>query len=110
MDEGPDTEDLDHSFEVVGQNVEAHLRSDLFEGFGQEVGAPHPRLERSEGVFDGLTADAHGIGHVVEPGLHRVEHAFVLPALESFELVRRAFRFERTGEAGLSGQVKQAVR
>ena len=30
LQERPDAEDFDHSFQVVGQNVKAHLRFDLF--------------------------------------------------------------------------------
>ena len=78
-----DPEDLDHSFHIVGQNVEAHLGSDLFESPGQEVGTAHPRLEGSEGVFDSLSPHAHGIWHAVETGLHLFEDVFVLPALKS---------------------------
>ena len=95
LQERPDAEDLDHSLYVVGQNVEAHFRSDLFERFGQKVGASHPRLYGSERVLDGLSTDAHGVGQLVEPGLHLIEDAFMLPT--------RALGFERAGEAG--GQV-----
>ena len=68
--------------------MKAHLGSDLIEGPGQEVGGAHPRLEGSERVFDGLSSHAHGVGHPVEPGLHRVEDAFVFPALDPLQLVR----------------------
>ena len=93
--------------EVVGQNVEAHLGSDLVEGPGQEVGGAHPRLEGAERVFDGLSSHAHGVGHAVEPGLHPVEHVLILPALDNPQLGRRALGSERTGEAG--AQVAVAV-
>ncbi len=83
--------------------MEAHLRSDLVEGSGEEVGAPHPGSQRSEGVFDRLAAHGHGVGHAVEPGLHLVHDGFVPPAPEPPEFVRRALGFERAGEAG--GQV-----
>ena len=36
-------------------------------------------------------------GGRVEPGLHLVEHALVLPALQAFDLVGRASRLERAG-------------
>ena len=75
-------EDLDHSLHIVGQNVEAHLGSDLFERPGQEVGTAHPRLEGSEGVFDSLSPHAYGIWHAVETGLHFFEDVFMLPALK----------------------------
>ena len=46
----------------------------------------------------GLPADAHGVGHPVEPGLHRVEDAFVFPPLDPLQLVRCTAGLERTGE------------
>ena len=98
--ERSDPEDLDHSLHVVGQDVEAHLGSGLFDGPGQEVGASHPRFEGPEGMLDGLPAHAHGAWHVVEPGLHPVEDGLVLPAPEPLELVGRALWLEPTGEAG----------
>src|SRR6516225_1962393 len=60
------TEDRYHSLQVIGQNVEAHLGSDLVQGPGQEVGGAHPSFEGSERVFDGLSSHAHGVGHAVE--------------------------------------------
>ena len=63
---------------TLGQNVEAHLGSDLVEGPGQEVGGAHPSLEGPKRVFDGLSSHAHGLGHTVEPGLHPVEHVLVM--------------------------------
>jgi hypothetical protein len=92
---------------VVGEDVETHLGSNFFEGPGQEVGASHPGLEGPERMLDGLSSDAHGVGHALEPGLHLVEHAFVLPALDPLQLVRGASGFERAGEAG--GQVTVVI-
>src|ERR1700726_3471578 len=69
-DQRSHTEDRDHSPQVIGQNVEAHLGSDLVEGPGQEVGGTHPSLEGPERVFDGLSSHAHGLGHAAEPVLH----------------------------------------
>jgi hypothetical protein len=48
---------------------------------------------------DGLSADAHRLGHIVEPDLHLVEHAFMLPAFDPPQLVRRALGFQCAGEA-----------
>jgi hypothetical protein len=70
---GPTPKIIIIRFRVIGQNVEAHLGSDLVEGPGQEVGGAHPSLEGSERVFDGLSSHAHGLGHAVEPILHPVE-------------------------------------
>src|SRR5262252_9553096 len=57
-------EDSDCPFQVVGEDVEAHLGSDLVQGPGQEVDGAHPSLEGPERVFDGLSSHAHGVGHV----------------------------------------------
>ena len=42
-----------NTLQIVCQNLEAHLCSDLFEGSGLEVGGAHPGLEDAERVFDG---------------------------------------------------------
>ena len=97
MRERVDAEDVDHSLHIVGQHLQAHLGFDLFESPGQEMGAAHPSLERAERMLDGLPADCHGLRHVVEPGLHLVEHALVLLALQAFDLVGRASRLECAG-------------
>jgi len=57
-------------------------------------------IEGCERVLNGLSADYHGVGYPVEPGLHRVEGAFVFPALDPLQLVRRTAGIERTGETG----------
>src|SRR6266568_3867937 len=67
-------EDGDHSLQIVGENMEAHLGSDLSEGPCQEMGGAHPRLDRPEWVFDRLPSDVHDIGCAVEALLHGVDH------------------------------------
>ncbi len=52
-----DAEDVDHSLHILGQHLQTHLGFDLFEGFGEKMGAPHPCLEGSERMLDGLSAD-----------------------------------------------------
>ncbi len=52
----------------VGQNVEAHLGSDLVERLGREVGARRPRaLDPDEiaGLYSKLPADHHSRGDLV---------------------------------------------
>jgi len=49
----------------------------------EEVGVAHPHLEGAEGVFDGLSSDAHRAGMFVQPPLHRVQHGFVFPAAQA---------------------------
>lgn len=48
-------EDLQHPLQVVGQDMQAHFRSDPRQGFGEEVGRPHPCLQRPERVFNRLS-------------------------------------------------------
>jgi hypothetical protein len=93
LDERPRPEDGDHSLQIVGENMKAHLRADLFEGAQAEVGRAHPSLDGSERMLRGLASDAHGPGRAFQPLLHRVEDGFVLPPLDAPLLCRRAFRF-----------------
>jgi len=48
------SEDVQRPFQVVGQDLQAHFRSDPRQGLGQEVSRPHPRLERAKRMLDGL--------------------------------------------------------
>ena len=43
---------VDRSFHVVGQNLQAHLGTDLRYRSRQEVSRAHPRLDGAERVFD----------------------------------------------------------
>ena len=82
LHQGLGTQDGDHTLQIVGQNVEAHLCSDLFEGSGLEVGGAHPGLEGAERLFDGRAADAHALRRAVQPVLHGVDYGLMLPALD----------------------------
>jgi hypothetical protein len=62
----------------------------LLEGAGLEVTSSHPVLDRAEHVFDGSSSDAHGVGHVLEPCLHGLDHVLVLPPLDPPFLSGRA--------------------
>ena len=99
QDERLHPEDGDHPLQIVGENVKAHLRADLFEGAQPEVGRSHPRLDGSKRMFSGLASGAHGPGRAFQPLLHRVEDGFVLPTLDAPFLCRRALRFQRAGDA-----------
>ncbi len=94
LHERPHAEDIDHPLHVIGEHLQTHFRFDLLKGLGQEIGAAHPRLEGSERMLNGLSTNDHGLRHAVEPGLHPVEHRFVLPAFPPFDLVSRALGFE----------------
>src|SRR5256885_12707925 len=90
------TQDGDHTLQIVGQNVEAHLCSNLFEGSGLEVGGAHPGLEGAERMFNGRAADAHALRRGVQPVLHGVDYGLMLPALDPALLAGRALGFQRT--------------
>ncbi len=43
-EQGLHSEDLDHAFQVIGEDVQTHLRTDVFHRLGQEMRRPHPGL------------------------------------------------------------------
>ena len=45
-------QDGNDPLEVVGQEIQAHFGTDARQGFRQEVGIAHPRLQRPKGTFD----------------------------------------------------------
>ena len=53
LDERLHSEDGDHPLQIVGENVKAHLRADLFEGAQPEVGRAHPCLDGSKRMLRG---------------------------------------------------------
>src|SRR6516164_7346420 len=55
--QGADTQDGNDAFEVVGQDVEAHLRADPLQRAGQEVRRAHPGLDGAKRVLHGLPPD-----------------------------------------------------
>src|SRR5260370_41144291 len=88
-------EDGDYSLQIVGENMQAHLGSDLSEGPCQEMGGAHPRLDRPEWVFDRLPSDVHVIGLAVEALLHGVDHCLMLPSLDARLRAGSALGFQR---------------
>ena len=90
-----DPEHVDHPLHIIGEHLQAHLRPHIFERFGEEVGGAHPGFESSEGVLDGLPPDRHRFGQVIEPCLHFVQDAFVLPAFNASDLISRALGLQR---------------
>src|SRR6202011_5000281 len=73
-----------HSLEIISQEVEAHLGSDLVEGPGQEVGGHDEALRAPNGCSTVcLSSQGHGLGHAVEPILTLSKHVLILPALDT---------------------------
>ena len=56
LDQPPEAEQGDHSLDIVGQNVQRHLATDVLKPARQEMCAAHPSLHRAELVFDGAAA------------------------------------------------------
>lgn len=56
LDLSPDTQNRQDAFRVIGEHMQTHLCVDAIQG--PKMGRNHPCLERSNRVFDGLSADA----------------------------------------------------
>ena len=63
--QGPNAETGDHSLQIIGEDMEAHLGTDPFQPTRQEVASAHPCLDGSEWVLNRLPADAHGVRRLV---------------------------------------------
>lgn len=100
--DGPDqrlrSKDLDRPFQVIGQNVQAHLRSNLRQCSGQEMCGTHPGL-RPEGVLNSLLVHSGCFGRAIKTPLHRLKHCFMLPAPDAPVIGRRTLRLDRTSRA-----------
>jgi hypothetical protein len=97
-----DFEVLDDPFDILGQNLEAHLGPDLRQGPSQEVGGAVPSLQRAERVFLGPRPIfiASGI---------RLRRACIASSTPS--CTQRLTRRVSVGlQRGLSAQPRQAVR
>jgi hypothetical protein len=98
----PGAQDGDHPLHVVGQHVQAHLRADPVQGAGEEVGGSYPGLNGAEGVLRRPPPHPHGIRPLVQPALHRIEDALVLPARDAALPAGRA--------PGLDGAIRAPCR
>jgi hypothetical protein len=77
------TNDVYYSREIVGEDVQSHLGSNLWQAVHQKVRSAHPHLERTERMLDGLAAHTHGLRVRIETLLHGFEHVFVLPSADA---------------------------
>jgi hypothetical protein len=46
----------------------------------EEVGSPHPSLDRAEGMLDRLTPLTHFLRMLIKPALHGLENMLMLPS------------------------------
>ena len=81
--QGTAAQQVQHTFEIVGEHVQAHLGTHPVERSCEEVGGAHPGFQRAERVLDRLTADPHHLGRLIQATLHRLEHCLMLPAAHS---------------------------
>ena len=79
----PDTDQRHHPLDVVGQHMQCHLAAHVTEPPRQEMGVPHPSLDRAEGVLDRAAAQGHRIRITTEPLDGRVDQVLVLPPRDS---------------------------
>src|SRR5262245_2628863 len=91
----PGAEDIDCTRQIVGEDRERHLGSDLWQRFHQEVRSPHTCFDRAEGMLHRLTPQAHRLRICVEPPLHSIQQMFILPSCDAPLRPCRALRFER---------------
>jgi hypothetical protein len=81
--------------------MQTHLGAHARERLGQEVGPPHPGLDRAEGMLDRLSSYAHHLRLPIQPQVHRLAHRFMFPARNAPIVARGASRLERTPRANL---------
>lgn len=78
-DQRLDADDVQHSREIVRENVQRHFGGDLRQGLHQEVCRAHSGLHGSEWMLDRLTPLPHGVGIGVETLLDGFQHPLVCP-------------------------------
>ena len=93
------THDFHHSFHVVGEHIQTHLRTYPDQLSGQEVRRTHPLFERPEGMLNRPFSDSHHLRGFAQPKLHFLQYGFMLPAPNSSFRARRALRLQRAALA-----------
>ena len=88
------TKNVDDPPQVIGQHMQTHFRTHMFDGFHQEVRRTHPELERTKDMFDGTPPLFHLSRVPVQAILHRIQNAFMFPSSDAPFLARRALRFQ----------------
>ena len=58
-------DDFHHPFQVVGEHIQAHLRTHPVKFSSQKVRCPHPLLERPEGMLNSLFSNLHHLWRAV---------------------------------------------
>jgi hypothetical protein len=66
--------DCDGPLDVVGEDVEAHFRSDVSQPPHSEVISSHPLLKSTEDMLDDAASDPHRVRLLVQPAQHFLQH------------------------------------
>src|ERR1700749_1713147 len=69
---------IEHPTQIVGERRQAEFGPHLLQATGQKRTLIHPLLDRPERVLDGLTTAVENTGALRQPGVHPVQHSFVL--------------------------------
>ena len=92
-------DDFHDPFQVVGEHIQAHLRTNPGQLPRQEVRRTHPLLERPEGMLNRPFSDSHHLRRFAQPKLHFLQYGFMLPASNSSFRARSALRLQRAALA-----------
>ena len=93
------TDDFHDPFQVVGEHIQAHLRTHPGQFSRQEVRRSHPLFERPEGMLNRPFSDSHHLRGFTQPKLHVLQYGFMLPAPNSSFRARCALRLQRAALA-----------
>ncbi|MNP12387.1 hypothetical protein D3C76_1046170 [compost metagenome] len=92
-------DDFHDPFQVVGEHIQAHLRTHPGQLSRQEVRRTHPLFERPEGMLNRPFSDSHHLWCFAQPKLHLLQYVLMLPASNSSFRARCALQFQRAALA-----------
>jgi hypothetical protein len=93
-------DDIQDPPEIVSERRQAELGANLLQATHQKRALVHPLLDSSKRVFDSLSTAVKDTGVLRQPGLHPVQHRFVLKPRYRAELATRALPADRAIVAG----------
>ena len=100
-DQRADAQNIHDALEIVGQNMQRHLGADISQRLHLEVRRPHPVLDGSERVLDGVEPDVHFLRMLVEPALDRLDDMFMFPARDAAFLALGTEILDRASLTGI---------
>ena len=101
LHQAPEANQRDHSLDIIGQNIERHFGADILQPPRQEMGVPHPSLDRAERVFDRAAAQGHRVRVPAQPFAHRIDQMLMLPSRDPAFLTTGAAVPDRTLLTGI---------